>query len=125
MLGTLVKSTDGAEEYRLRFTTNAMVAFEEETGSSVLSIAKSFDAGDEGSIKFATVRVLAWASLLHARPEVTQEEAGDVIDACGIAAFMSAIGDAIRAAFPEDAGGKSRGNGRRAKAKPAKSTGAA
>ncbi|WP_172332496.1 hypothetical protein [Mangrovicoccus sp. HB161399] len=124
MLGVLVKSADGATEYRLRFTTNAMVAFEEETGSSILSIAKSFDAGDEGAIKFSTVRLLAWASLLHGDRGITQEAAGDVIDACGFPAFMAAIGEAIHAAFPDADGAPKRGNGR-SRRKAAASTGAA
>ncbi|MBE3637464.1 hypothetical protein [Mangrovicoccus algicola] len=125
MLGVLLKTLDGAEEYRLRFTTNAMVAFEEETGTTVLSVVKVFDKGNEAEIRFATVRMLAWACLLDGRPGITQVEAGEVIDACGgVARVMPAIGEAIRAAFPEEPGGKTRGNGRRAGKKPA-STGAA
>ncbi len=70
--------TIGGAEYTLRFSTNAIVALETETGERAIPFMKRFADQDVG---IADVRVIVWAGLLDHQPDTTLEAAGAVIDA--------------------------------------------
>ena len=70
--------TIGGAEYTLRFSTNAIVALETETGERAIPFMKRFADQDVG---MADVRVIVWAGLLDHQPDTTLEVAGAVIDA--------------------------------------------
>ena len=65
--------TDGIER-TLEFTLNAMAELEDKYGS----VDKAFEALDNGSIK--AVRCVLWAGLIHAEPNLTEQEVGNLID---------------------------------------------
>jgi len=101
---TILRAADGSE-WQLVYTVNAMIAFEEETGSDLLSVFK------DGQIGLKAARSLIWAGLKTHHPGMTMDAAGDVIDACGFQAAMDGVAAAITAAFPAQ---KQAGKGGRA-----------
>ena len=73
-----VRITVDGTDYLLRYTTNAIVALETETGERAIPFMKRFADQDVG---MADVRVIVWAGLLDHQPDTTLEDAGAVIDA--------------------------------------------
>ena len=73
-----VAVTIDGTDYLLKFSTNAIVALETETGERAIPFMKRFAAQDVG---MADVRVIVWAGLLDHQPATTLENAGAVIDA--------------------------------------------
>ncbi|HEY8414809.1 MAG TPA: GTA-gp10 family protein [Thermaerobacter sp.] len=88
----------GERTYILRYTTNALVRLEEEFGKSVIQMAEN------ASIKEA--RALVWAGLLHSHPNLTMEQAGDIMDEAGFTEAIQAASQALRKAFGRAAEGK-------------------
>ena len=82
----------GDKTYVLRYTTNALVKLEDVLGKPVSKMG-----GEEISMKEA--RAMVWAGLLHAYPDLTPEQAGDIIDAAGLTQAARAVGEALRLAF--------------------------
>ena len=70
----VVVALDGKERH-LRFTFNALCRMEQSLGTSVNNIILSGLAG------FVEVRALMWAALLDETPNLTVEEAGNLIGA--------------------------------------------
>ena len=73
-----VRVTIDGTDYLLKFSTNAIVALETETGERAIPFMKRFADQDVG---MADVRVIVWAGLLDHQPDTTLEDAGAVIDA--------------------------------------------
>ena len=73
-----VAVTIDGTDYLLKFSTNAIIALETETGERAIPFMKRFAAQDVG---MADVRVIVWAGLLDHQPETTLEDAGAVLDA--------------------------------------------
>ena len=73
-----VAVTIDGTDYLLKFSTNAIVALETETGERAIPFMKRFADQDVG---MADVRVIVWAGLLDHQPDTTLEAAGAVIDA--------------------------------------------
>lgn len=67
----------GDKAYTLKFTTNALVRLEAKIGKSVFG----FSMRSEMSITMA--RAFFWAALLEYLPDVTEEQAGDIMDEVG------------------------------------------
>ncbi|MBR9765336.1 MAG: hypothetical protein GYB53_17905 [Rhodobacteraceae bacterium] len=109
----------GGEAWKLAFTTNAMCAYEEETGKDFTAVAESLNGAKEGRVSMRVTRTLLWAGLQEYQEGTTLRDAGKVLDACGMAPAFQAIGSAIRLAFPEAK--EASGNGGKAgKAAPAR-----
>lgn len=109
----------GGEGWKLAFTTNAMCAYEDETGKDFTSVAGALAGAGEGRISMRVMRTILWAGLLEYQEGTTMRDAGEVLDACGMTQVGGAIAAAIRLAFPEAK--DSSGNGGKAgKAAPAK-----
>lgn len=87
--------TDGVER-TLKFTLNAMAELEDKYGS----VDKAFEALDNGSIK--AVRCVLWAGLIHAEPNLTEQEVGNLIDIQYMQTLMESLGSAFEADLPSD-----------------------
>lgn len=102
--GTIEIEAEG-ELYRLRFTTNAMARYQDRAGETVTQAFRALDAGGQSEdLDAIRLRRLFWAAL-SSEHEVSEEEAGDVMDALGIQMAAQRLGEAIRAAFPEASSG--------------------
>lgn len=86
--------------YTLSFSVNALCELEEALGLSVARISEVM--GDDNSVSLRNVRALVWAGLRDHHPEVTQVEAGRLIDAVGIAEAVGLVGRAFMLAFPQE-----------------------
>lgn len=91
------------DELYLRYGTNAMVEFEDVTGEDFLVVATKME---RGNVSFKMLRTLVWAGLLDQNEDVTQREAGNLIDDIGFEKVIEKAGEAIGAAFPSDKGDK-------------------
>ena len=83
---------------KIKFDLNAVAEFEEETGSSFVSIAS--DGADGLGMKH--VRALLWAGLLHEDQKITVKEAGDLVQHAKGDRFidkMKLVTDAVVKAF--------------------------
>lgn len=87
---------DGVER-EVRFTLNAMAELEERYGS----VDAAFKALDSGSVKAA--RVVLWAGLMEANPDLTEQQVGSLIDITYLERTMSEISNALGADMPDSA----------------------
>jgi hypothetical protein len=78
--------------YTLAFNFNSLCAVESDTGRSYPQIAKELTSGD---VRMTTVLSLFRACLLKSRPQITAEEAGEIIDEIGPQKAAELIGVAI------------------------------
>lgn len=60
------------KNYQLRFNINAICAFESQAGISITEL--------EGKVSLSLMRNLFWAGLLHENPDLTVNEAGEIMD---------------------------------------------
>ena len=60
----------GGQEVRLRYTVNAMCTVEERAGGALERLSDR---------QFTATRLLLWGGMLEERPEITLEQAGDII----------------------------------------------
>ena len=85
------------EELYLKYTTNALVEFEDETGQEFLTVATKME---RGNVSFKMLRALVWAGLIDSDDEITVEKTGDIIDEVGFEKTLEKAMDAIQAMFP-------------------------
>jgi hypothetical protein len=83
--------------YTLRFGTNALITLEQELGITINEIIERLQA----SPSMALMRLLFWAGLLKRHPDMTQAQAGDVLDDVTFERATSLITEALAAAFPD------------------------
>lgn len=76
------------------FNLNAMVDFEEETGTNLMAV------GEEWSPSIREVRALLWAGLNQGE-DITIEEAGNLITMENITEVTNALTEAIENSMPE------------------------
>lgn len=95
-----VTLTVGEDEHSLRFSTNAMVLFEEAYGQNFTAVEAFARSVDVGSVSFRCLRALIYAGLSDSS-EVTLKEAGAIIDKIGFPKAMGAALEAVQVAFPE------------------------
>lgn len=105
-----VKFTAGGEDYALRFTTNAMVSYQEEFAETVVAAAEGLS---EGGLDLRRVRGLLNAGM---DPEPGLKRAGEIIDQLGMIAAAELVAKAIEAAFPK-VEGSAEGNEKKASKK--------
>jgi len=81
------------KQRKLKYTFNALCELEEVMGRSLTTL-------QNGEFKMKDLRALVWAGLLHESPELTLEEAGDLIDrAESIEEIATAVSQAMEVAF--------------------------
>lgn len=110
---TKVSFEADGKTWTLQFTTNALVELEEAAGKAITELLSV----EVPTLK--TVRTMFWAGLIENHPELSQKDAGRVIDAAGgFEAVMEIVNRAITAAMPEaeDAEGAEAGGGKKSKA---------
>lgn len=88
-----------APGYVLRYTTNALVKLEDALGRSITQMGDGM----------REARALVWAGLLHAHPDLTLEQAGEIMDQVGVVEAVAKAGQALRLAFPHITGGLGKG----------------
>lgn len=79
-------------EYTLKFSTNAICELEDRLDKGLNTIVANME-------RLSTVRALLWAGLRAKHPEVTIQQAGEIIDRCGMAEATEIIGKALSVAF--------------------------
>lgn len=78
----------------LRYGGRALRAIEQETGKNLL---KGEIGGD---LTFSDLCVFVWAGLLHESPDLSIEDAADLVDLNRLDAISAAMNEAITLAFP-------------------------
>ncbi|RVV99700.1 hypothetical protein EKE94_03190 [Mesobaculum littorinae] len=101
--------------HQLRFTTNAMVHYQDTTGETLTEGLRALDDHPDDLRRFLN---LFHAGVASSEPELTTAEAGDIVDELGLPEASRLLGEAIRAAFPQaeaegdTAGQAASGNGK-------------
>lgn len=80
-------------EYTLKYSTNAICELEDRLNAGLNTIVGHMD-------RLSTVRGMLWAGLRAKHPDITIQQAGEIIDKCGMIAATEVIGKALKAAFP-------------------------
>lgn len=88
----------GDKTYTLQFTVNAICELEARLGLGIAKIAKTMSEPAEVSLTFA--RALAWAALRSHHPNLTLDQAGDIVQEVGMTETIDQVGLAFMAAFP-------------------------
>ncbi|MEW5921562.1 MAG: GTA-gp10 family protein [Bacillota bacterium] len=83
------------KERNLLLDLNAMVAFEEETGSSLLSATSMSRMG------MKEIRALLWACLIHEDESLTVKQVGAMVHAGNLDEITKSIEKAFAVAMPE------------------------
>ncbi len=83
--------------YTLVFSINALCELEDRMGEAVSGI----DSLASSRKRFRTIRTVFLCGLLDHHPELTEREAGRIIDAIGIERADALVGEAFALAFPE------------------------
>jgi hypothetical protein len=86
---------------RLRFDANALVAVEEVLGRPLQEIIPPDEGRASRQVGFREMRALLWAGLLHEDPQLTLQQAGELLDLKQMNDIMAKVNEAITAAFPE------------------------
>lgn len=83
------------KERTLKLDLNAMVAFEEATGKSLVG------GFDSGSMTPRDLRAMLWACLIHEDDELTEKQVGALVTADNMLDIASKLNDAFEVAMPE------------------------
>lgn len=78
---------------------NAMCSFEEKTGKNAFGVISAFE---QGKISALDIRALMWAMLVGDQPDVTLEQAGEILTKA-----PEALKEAIQGATPDPSKQKS------------------
>lgn len=103
----------GGESYKLRFSTNAIIEFEEEYGDSIMAFGQKMNASapdengevdpDAPQILYKELRLLVWAALQEHHEDIGEKEVGTIIDkAGGMRAAFEVANGALADAMPAD-----------------------
>ena len=99
-----VKFVAAGQHYVLRFSNNALCELEDATGRGALEVAADLQgAGDDNTkIRFKTVRTLFWAGLTDHHPDLTEKDAGNILQDLGLEKAFPLIGEAFQLVFGGD-----------------------
>lgn len=92
--GAVTFEVDG-QPYTLRMTTNAMVRYEDRSGESIVEALGKMDGAN---VSISSVRRLFWTMLVG---DLSEEQAGDLMDEIGLTEAAAKLGEAARLAFPQ------------------------
>jgi len=90
-----------------KFGMNAMCAFKDETGTSILKALRTFEEqvnADPDDVDLNVLRVLFACGVVSDEP-VSARTAGDMMDGVGIQKASDMIIQAAKLAFPQETGG--------------------
>lgn len=89
--------------YVMRFTTNAMVRYQDKAGETITEAFRAIDEGSKSDdLDTVRLRRLFWAAL-SSEHDISEDEAGDIMDAIGFQNAGLKLGEAVRNAFPAGA----------------------
>jgi hypothetical protein len=94
--GEVSIEADGTR-YTLVYSVNAICELEDRLGEGVAALA---NLGANGK-RFKTIRTVFLCGLLDHHPDLTEKDAGRIIDAVGIDKVDAAVGEAFGLAFPQ------------------------
>lgn len=98
----------GGATYTMRLSVDALCSLEEITGKSIMVLAE--ELSDPERMTLSRVRQVMAASLREHHPDLSLQDAGELIIAAGgLTAMVGKIGEAFAAAFPEGQAGSGRG----------------
>jgi hypothetical protein len=91
------------KQYVLRYSHRALVLLEERTGKSLMQIIKEIDGWRTApeNMKLGTVCTLLWAGLQKHQPEMTVDDATDLLDDVdgGVPQIIELLGTSLQRAF--------------------------
>ena len=93
----------GKRSYDLAFTTSAMIAYEQKYDQSFMGFVKSLEGADTSTLKVSVVADLFTCALRGGLCELDDEEVSRLIDELPFTTLVGLVGEAISAAFPQDA----------------------
>jgi hypothetical protein len=96
-----VSVTAGRDVYTVAFSINAMCELENELEMSIVEAAALM--GDPNKVTISLLRSMFLAALHDSHPELTELDAGRIMQDAGIGAVGDAINRAVTLAFPETA----------------------
>jgi hypothetical protein len=93
----------GGTTYVLRYSHRSLVLLENELGKSLIKIMREIDGwkANPEDMRLGTICALLWAGLQRHQPNMTVEEATDLLDDIdgGASAMIDIIGEAFQRAF--------------------------
>lgn len=89
--------------YTMRFSTNAICELEDRVDLGIAEIIARLE--DAARMRMSLLRAVVWAGLRGSRPDITIDQAGEVITEAGMTAIVEKVGEAFRLAFPDASGG--------------------
>lgn len=106
-----VQFTAGEHSFTLAFPINSIIALEDRLGFGVTQLGNQMQDG----ARMGMIRTMFWAGLI-AHHDVSEEDAGDLIDLVGITESADLVGRALALAMPSKGGAKSTGRPQKAAA---------
>ena len=94
----------GDKTYTLRMSINEIVQLETLLDMGVMQISAILS--DEANPRLGAWRSALWAALQGHHKGITLEGAGEIMAEVGFPAVMSAVGEALQAAFPSNEGAR-------------------
>ena len=86
----------GGKTYNLRYGINALASLEDKLDKPISDIGELMGK----SVRVTLLRTLFWAGLIHNNPDITEIEAGDIMDnAENIVAISEKVVEALTASF--------------------------
>lgn len=85
--------------YTMRMSINAIVGIEDHFDMGINQVAELL--GDAKGMRVGNLRAIVMHSLREAEPNLTLEQAGNIVQAAGFAETAVAITEALKLAFPE------------------------
>ncbi len=91
----MVKVTLAGNEYKLKFTLNSMIKFEEETGKQIM------EPGALDNMNMKELRVMLWACIKSDEKQLTLDEVGEMIELDQLTEITEALTQAFEVSTPE------------------------
>lgn len=88
------------KEWLLRYSTNALCTLEDDLDISTGELVEKMQ--QPSGVRMSTLRAVFWAGLQDHHPEVTKEQAGDLMTEIGFANVGPLIGEAFTRTFPQE-----------------------
>lgn len=85
--------------YIMRMSINAIVSIEEHFDMGIKQVAALL--GDEDGMRIGNLRTIVMYALREGEPNLTPEQAGEIVQSAGFAKTAEAIQKAMVAAFPQ------------------------
>lgn len=89
----------GAETFTIRLAANALVIAEDLLDKGVSEIADMLS--DATAFRLGTARALLFAGLREHHPNLSLDDAGEIIGAIGIPAVVTKLGESMQTAFAQ------------------------